>query len=110
MITEIEGEVIGTEHSGEPWEYSTEITRKLVTGWLRDAVLRRTGLTGEVTSLEDSSSYGTCELCGSYFESITLFVDGEKVYSGEDSTGMDTDNYPNPFIKLNNWLNEKESN
>lgn len=93
----IEGTVTNNTEEGEPWEYSTTITEKIVTGWLRDAVLSRVGRPdGVVTSWEDSSSYGTCEVCGSYSEYIKLFVDGVEVYSGGADSGMDTDDYPNP--------------
>ena len=108
MIESIEGTITSQTEEGEPWVYSTAITEKEVTGWLRDKVLARVGLPdGLVTSREDSSSYGTCEICGSYSEDVKLFVDGVEVYSGGDSTGMDTDDYPNPFTALNFWLNEK---
>lgn len=108
MIESIEGVVTKTTKEGEPYEFFTTITEKEVTGWLREAVLRRIGSTaGTVTSLEDSSSYGTCELCGSYTEDVTIWVDGVEVYSGGDSSGMGTEEYPNPFTALNNWLNEK---
>lgn len=111
MIESIEGTVTKKTHESEPWEFSTTITEKEVTGWLRDKVLERVGKTeGIVTSWEDSSSYGTCEFCGSYSEDIKLFVNGVEVYSGRDSSGMDGDDYPNPFTALNNWLNEKENN
>lgn len=110
MIESIEGVVTNETHEGEQWEYSTSITEKDVTGWLRDRVLERVGKTeGIVTSWEDSSSYGTCEVCGSNSEDIKLFVDGVEVYSGGESSGYDED-YPNPFTALNNWLNEKENN
>lgn len=110
MIESVEGVVTNETYEGEPWEYSTTITEKVVTGWLRDKVLERVGKTdGDVTSWENSSSYGTCELCGSYSEDIKLFVDGEEVYSGGDSSGMDVDDYPNPFTALNNWLEKKEN-
>lgn len=106
MIQEIEGETLSVNEHGEQWEYFTTVTEKEVTGWLREKVLERVGKNrGRVTSLEDSSSYGTCEICGSYSEEIKLFVDGEEVYSGEDSSGMDYDEgYPNPFIRLSEWL------
>lgn len=110
-IETIEGEVTNRTEEGEPYEYFTSITEKQVTGWLRDKVLERVQKSdGVVTSREDSSSYGTCEVCGSYTEDIQIFVDGEEVYSGGDSSSMDTEEYPNPFIKLNEWLNEKENN
>lgn len=108
MIESIEGTVTKETHEGEPWVFSTTITEKEVTGWLRDKVLERVGKTeGTVTSWEDSSTYGTCEICGAYSKSIKLFVNGEEVYSGGE---MDGDDYPNPFTALNNWLNEKENN
>jgi hypothetical protein len=111
MIETIDGVVTNESHGGEPWEYSTTITEKLVTGWLRDKVLERVGKSeGEVTSWENSSSYGSCEIGGSYWEDIKLFVNGEEVYSGGDSSGMDRGDYPNPFTALNNWLNKKENN
>lgn len=107
-VTEIEGEVTGVEVDSEPYEYYSEVTHKVVTGGLRDAVLRRVGREeGHVTSLEDDYSTGTCELCGGEEQSITLFVDGEKVYQGSDSSGLDES--PNPFVALNNWLNMKEN-
>lgn len=107
MIDVIEGTVTKTVEEGEPWEYSTTITEKVVTGWLQDRVRIKTGNPkGVVTSWEDSSSYGTCEVCGSYSEAIKIYVDGVEVYSGDDSSGMDTEEYPNPFIKLNEWLNQ----
>lgn len=109
-IEAIEGEITNQAKEGKPYDYFTTITEKVVTGWLKNSVLARVGKAdGIVTSREDSSSYGTCEICGSYTEDIQIFVDGEEVYSGGDSSGMDTEEYPNPFIKLNNWLNEEEN-
>lgn len=108
MIESIEGTITRQTEESEPWVYSTKITEKEVTGWLRGKVLSRVGLTdGLVTSWEDSSSYGTCEICGNYSEDVKLLVNGEEVYSGGASSGMDAEEYPNPFIALNNWLNEK---
>lgn len=106
MIESIEGNISGEEFEGEPWEYSILTTHKEVSGWLEAAVLKRTGLTGEVTSSEVSSSYGTCEICGSYSEDIELYVGGKRVYSGGDTSGMDmeSEDYANPFIRLQYWL------
>lgn len=107
MLEVIEGTITSKVEEGEPWEYSTTITEKVVTGWLRDRVRAKTGKPeGVVTSWEDSSSYGTCEICGSYSEAIKIYVDGVEVYSGDDSSGMDTEEYPNAFTALNAWLNE----
>lgn len=110
MITEVEGDLIREVEKGEPYEYFTVLTEKEVTGTLRERVLTRVGLPGgRVTSLEDSTTTGTCEICGGHTEGIKLFVNGEEVYSGEEWSGMDTDDpEPNPFIKLNKWLEEKE--
>jgi len=111
-VTNIDGEVIAVAEDSEPWEYNTTVTEKRVSGWLKDAVLTRVGKSsGDVTSKEDNSSYGTCEICGSDSYSIEILVDGETVYSGGESTGLyDEEGGPNPFTALNEWLNSKENN
>ena len=106
MITSIEGTVTNQTNDYEAWTFDTTITEKVVTGWLADAVLSRVGVTsGVVTSWENSSSYGTCDLCGSYFEYLKLFVDGQEVYSGEVEASME-EGSPNPFAALQAWLDE----
>lgn len=111
-VTNIDGEVISVAEEGEAWEFNTTITEKRVLGWLKDAVLARVGKTsGDVTSKEDNSSFGTCEICGSDSYSIEILVDGETVYFEGVSTGLyDEEGGPNPFIALNEWLNSKENN
>lgn len=103
-IDEIEGTVTNVEETGEPWEFHETATTKEVTGWLRDRVLRKTGLAGRVTSVEVDRTDGTCEICGSESEEIKLYVGGELVYSEYDEVGMDQGESPNPFLKLNTWL------
>ena len=103
-VDKIEGVVLSVEEDSEPWEYYSKTTQKEVTGWLRDAVLRRTGLTGVVTSSERHYSSGTCELCGASSEGIRIFVDGVEVYAHKESGDLYGDDYPNPFVKLGKWL------
>lgn len=107
-VTQIDGTVLSTQEESEPWEYHTTLTEKEVTGWLHSAVLARVGkATGRVTSLEDNTSTGTCEICGGESFSIKIFVDGESVVEFYDAARMD--GTPNTFSLLNNWLNEEKS-
>lgn len=104
MIDNIEGNLIFSGVDSEPWEYSITRTEKEVTGGLREAVLKRLGRSkGRVTSWEKSSSFGTCEICGSESDSIEIRVDGEVVYEGEEGGGLG-ESYPSPFVKLQEWL------
>lgn len=103
----IPGEVVREDTDSEQWEFYQTTTEKIVTGGLRDKVLARVGGGDEVRSIEIDRSDGTCEICGVNSLSIRLTVDGVEVYYGDDYSGFDYDGpRPNPFMALNEWLNE----
>ena len=106
-IDYIQGDVVREESDSEPWTFSETLVEKVVTGTLKDLVLARVGHGEDVRSIEVDRSDGTCEICGSNSEAITILVDGVVVYEGYDSTGMDYSDSPNPFVEFNQWLNGK---
>ena len=76
----------------------------LVTGWLRDGVIKRVGLEPDesiiVTTNEETRSDGYCETCYSEWTFVIVYVNGDQVY--------ETPSYSSDILEdLNYWLSEE---
>lgn len=107
-VTEFDGPVLHEYEEHEPWEYSLELTEKLVEGNLADRVRARVGVDiGTVHSVEKNYDSGTCELCGYGSSGIKILVDGNLVFTTDQDNGAysyEDSDVVSPYTIFNAWL------
>lgn len=107
-VTEFDGPVLSEYEEHSPWEYSLELTEKLVEGSLADRVRARVGVDiGTVHSVERNYGSGTCELCGYGSDGIKILVDNMVVFATDQDNAeysYDESDVVSPYTIFNAWL------